>query len=231
MKFEKLNGYKVFAPNKDDLTDFTNIKNKILIAMNANKILHESDGLKKIVNSNLSYPDGFGAVLCLKQRKVDAIKIPGCELWINIIKKNPTKKYFFIGSSEIVIQKVIQKLKNEFPNINISGYRNGYFENINQINQIKKKLKKLKPDMTFVAMGSPKQEFFMNELKKVHNSTYMGLGGSFDIYSGLKTRAPKLFIYLKLEWIYRLITEPKRIRRQLYLFKFLFYFLTGRFSR
>ena len=102
---------------------------------------YESDGLKKIVNSNLSYPDGFGAVLCLKQRKVDAIKIPGCELWINIIKKNPTKKYFFIGSSEIVIQQVIQKLKNEFPNINISGYRNGYFENINQINQIKKSLR------------------------------------------------------------------------------------------
>ena len=96
---------------------------------------------------------------------------------------------------------------------------------------IKKNLKKLKPDLTFVAMGSPKQELFMNELKKVHNSTYMGLGGSFDVYSGLKKRAPKLFIYLKLEWFFRLITEPTRIHRQFYLFKFLLYFLTGRFSR
>lgn len=231
MKSENLNGYKVFAPNRNELTDFKKIENKILIAMNANKILNESDELKKIVNSNISYPDGFGVVLCLRQKKVDAIQIPGCELWIDIIKKNPTKKYFFIGSTEIVIQKVIQNLKNEFPNINISGFRNGYFERQSQINQIKEKLKKLKPDLIFVAMGSPKQEFFMSELKKVYNSTYMGLGGSFDIYSGLKKRAPKLFIRLKLEWFFRLITEPIRINRQLYLLKFLLYFLTGRISR
>lgn len=77
-----------------------------------------------------------------------------------------------------------------------------------------------KPDIIFVAMGSPKQEFVMQNMYNKHKALYMGLGGSFDIYAGQKRRAPNLFRKLGLEWIYRLIMEPNRISRQSKLFSF-----------
>ena len=79
---------------------------------------------------------------------------------------------------------------------------------------------KKKPDVIFIAMGSPKQEFLMRDFLKKYNALYMGLGGSFDVYSGVKKRAPKIFINLGLEWLYRLLKEPTRFSRQTSLVKF-----------
>ena len=69
---------------------------------------------------------------------------------------------------------------------------------------------KNKPDIIFVAMGSPLQEKLITDLQNLHEATYMGLGGSFDVYAGKLKRAPKILINLNLEWAYRLIKEPKR---------------------
>ena len=61
-------------------------------------------------------------------------------------------------------------------------------------------------------MGSPKQEFLMSELQKIHKASYVGLGGSFDIFIGNSSRAPKLWVDYNLEWMYRNLQEPKRIK-------------------
>jgi len=80
-----------------------------------------------------------------------------------------------------------------------------------------------KPDVVFIAMGSPKQELLMEQIQKAHPAHYQGLGGSFDVYTGNIQRAPKWWIKNNLEWAYRLVKQPTRIKRQLIYIKFYIY--------
>lgn len=219
---KKVNDYIINAfVSKNEFLDYIKNKKKILVAINAEKILKNDNKLKMIVNENIGYPDGIGAVMALKQKGLNAIKIPGSEFWLDIINEYKEEKtFYFIGSTQSVIENTIKKLKEEFPNINILGYRNGFI-NKDEKENLKVTLKQLKPDIVFVAQGSPRQEFLMDELINEHPALYMGLGGSFDIYGGNKKRAPKFFLYFQLEWLYRLLKEPTRISRQLNLIKFI----------
>ena len=226
MKSRIVNNYKIFAfSSKEELLNYIKEKKKILIAMNAEKIMNEDDKFKKIVNLNIGYPDGIGAVLALKKKGLSSVRLPGVELWIEIIRRYVKEKSFYlIGAKQEVIEKTVERLKNDFPGINILNYHNGFLR-LEDIESIKKDLILKKPDIIFVAQGSPKQEFLMYELMKVYQSFYMGLGGSFDVYCGIKKRAPIFFRRLNIEWLYRLVTEPrKRLKRQLALLKFLFIF-------
>ena len=85
-----------------------------------------------------------------------------------------------------------------------------------------------KPDVVFVAMGSPKQEYLMQEIQKRHNAIFQGLGGSFDVYTGNVKRAPKWWVDHNLEFAYRLLKEPKRIKRQIHLFKFAWWLIINK---
>ena len=166
--------------------------------------------------------------MALKQKGLEVIKIPGSEFWLDIINRYTEEKNFYIiGSTQDVIESTVKKLKVEYPSINILGYRDGFLNDSDKI-ELKETLKALRPDVIFVAQGTPHQEFLMDELISVHPALYMGLGGSFDIYGGYKRRAPKLFLDLHLEWLYRLLKEPTRWRRQLILFKFLVYLKLGK---
>jgi UDP-N-acetyl-D-mannosaminouronate:lipid I N-acetyl-D-mannosaminouronosyltransferase len=223
MQNKIINNNKIYTfKSKDDFLNQIKDEKKILIAMNAEKILKEDEKLKKIINDNIGYPDGVGAVMALKQKGVNAIKIPGSEFWLDIINRYENEKSFYlIGSTQQVINNTIKKLKKEYPNINILGYRDGFLKE-KEKETLKQTLLELKPDIIFVAQGTPRQEFLMDELIKSHPALYMGLGGSFDIYGGTKKRAPKIFLKLHLEWLYRLLKEPTRFSRQLILIKFLF---------
>jgi UDP-N-acetyl-D-mannosaminouronate:lipid I N-acetyl-D-mannosaminouronosyltransferase len=224
-----VNGIKINSfISRNDFLDYVNDKKKILIAVNAEKILKEDKRLKTILNENIGYPDGVGAVMALKQKGLSAVKIPGSEFWLDIINKYQNEKSFYlIGTTTEVIQNTVKKLKQEYPNINILGFQNGFINEDQKI-ELKEKLKKLKPDVVFVAQGTPRQEFLMDELIKIHPALYMGLGGSFDIYGGYKKRAPKIFLDLHCEWLYRLLKEPTRFRRQLSLVKFLILLKIGK---
>jgi len=229
MRGDRINNYKInsFKSKEDFLNQIKNEK-KILIAMNAEKILKNDERLLKIINNNIGYPDGVGAVIALKQKGLHTVKIPGSEFWLDIIEKYYKEKSFYIlGSTQVVIDSTVEKLKLEFPSINIVGYRDGFLNDTDRVN-LKETLLSLKPDIIFVAQGSPRQEFLMEELLEVHLALYMGLGGSFDIYGGDKKRAPKIFLDLHLEWLYRLLKEPTRFGRQLNLVKFLFLLKMGK---
>lgn len=224
MKYERLNGVNTYCPkSRKDLIDYA-IKNKqILVAVNAEKILHATDQSRNIINRNLGYPDGIGAVWALQKKGFkESIKIPGCELWLDIIAhvyKN--KSFYLVGGKQQVIDETVEKLKNEFKEINILNYRNGYIRTEKDKNELIQDIKNLKPDVVFVAMGSPKQELLMEEMQKYHQATYQGLGGSFDVYTGHVERAPKWWVKSNLEWAYRLIKQPSRIKRQIHLVRFL----------
>jgi UDP-N-acetyl-D-mannosaminouronate:lipid I N-acetyl-D-mannosaminouronosyltransferase len=223
MKSSLINGLRVFAPkSKLELIDYVSNNNQILIAINAEKIMISNNQAKDIINRNIGYPDGIGAVWALQKKGFkDTGKIPGCELWLDIIAHAyKDKTFYLVGGKKQVIEETVEKLKKEFRGINILNYRNGYIKNKQQVKELIYDIKTLKPDVVFVAMGSPKQELLMEEIQKFHKATYQGLGGSFDVYTGHVERAPQWWIKSNLEWAYRLIKQPSRIRRQIYLFKF-----------
>ena len=174
------------------------------------KYLKDDKKLEEIINNHIGYPDGAGAVMALKQKGLDAIKIPGAEFWLDIVEKFYRQKSFYlVGGTTDVIEKTVNKLKQDYQGIKITGYRNGFLNDLEK-EMLIRDLQNKKPDVVFVAQGSPRQEYLMDELIKKHPALYMGLGGSFDVFCGLKKRAPKLFLDFNLEWLYRLIkrTHP-----------------------
>jgi UDP-N-acetyl-D-mannosaminouronate:lipid I N-acetyl-D-mannosaminouronosyltransferase len=208
--------------SRTDLLDFIDDKQKILIALNAEKLNKNDVKLNSLINDNIGYPDGIGAVMALRRKGVKAIKIPGAEFWLDIIERyQSNKSFYFIGATQEVIEKTMQKLRVDFPELNVKGARNGFLKE-NEILEVIEQFNNHKPDIVFVAMGRPKQEFVMKKLLEEDPALYMGLGGSFDVYAGFKKRAPKAFQILGLEWLYRLLKEPTRISRQIILVKFFF---------
>jgi len=223
MKFKIINKIKTYAPStREELIEYAFKEKKILIAVNAEKILHSDEVFSSLINENIGYPDGIGAVWGLQQKRFkDAIKIPGCELWLELIeKKYKEKTFYFVGSTQDVIEQTVHQLKVDFPEIKICNYRNGFIQTEVDKNNLIEDIKLKNPDVIFVAMGSPKQEKLMQEIQHHHQAVYQGLGGSFDVYTNNVKRAPKWWIKNNLEWAYRLVKQPSRIVRQVYLIKF-----------
>ena len=221
--FATINGFRVFGfQSRKELINHLRINPSILIAINAEKIYSGNSELKEISKNGLGYPDGIGAVLALKKKGLkDAIRIPGSELWLDIVAElSPQNSFYFIGSTQEVIEEVVNKLQKTFQGIDIVGYRNGYLKE-EEIEILEEDIKRTKPDVVFVAQGSPRQERLMKRLESSHKAIYMGLGGSFDVFTGNVKRAPRLFRNNGLEWLYRLLSQPSRIKRQKVLLPFL----------
>lgn len=218
---------RLFAPeSRKDLIDEAFSQKKILVAVNAEKILMADEDFAGFISANIGYPDGIGAVWLLQKKGFKSVrKIPGVELWLEIIAQRfKSNSFYLVGGKEEVIQLTIEKLRTDYPGICISGYRNGYVSDEEKVTLIEDIAEK-KPDVVFIAMGSPKQENLMAELQAIHPAVYQGLGGSFDVYTGRVERAPKWWLDNNLEWAYRLYKEPWRIKRQIKLIRFLKYLI------
>ena len=223
-----LKGVEIYPfKSEAELLSFVDNQKGILVAINAEKILHASPEMRAIINRNIGYCDGAGAQLALKQKGFkEACKVPGCELWLKIIERfHKEKTFYLVGGKPQVIEETVAKLKSQFEGINIVGYRDGYLkkdkDRENLINDIVEK----KPDVLFIAMGSPKQELLMEDISKRHKAIFQGLGGSFDVYTGHVQRAPKWWVDHNMEFAYRLLREPKRIKRQIHLVKYAYWLM------
>lgn len=163
----QLNGIKVHPfPSDSSLLEYVEEHKGILVAINAEKILHANEQIQNIVNRNIGYCDGIGAVMAVRQHgAVDAVKIAGCELWLKIITAlyQKEKTFYLVGSKQPVIEKTISRLKEDFPGIQIAGYRNGYIQTETEQEELIEDIKTKQPDVIFVAMGSPKQELLMEK--------------------------------------------------------------------
>lgn len=224
----ELNGVKTYYfESKEGLIDFAFREKKSLIAINAEKILHATDRTRELFRKSICYSDGIGAVWALRKKGFrDAIKIPGCELWLEIVKHSYRNKSFYIvGATQKVVEQAVSKLQTEFQGIKILNYRNGYIKSEKEKEELILDVRNKKPDVVFVAMGSPKQELLIEEMLEAHPAVYQGLGGSLDVYVGTVQRAPEWWVRHNLEWAYRLFKQPSRIKRQVYLIKFAFLLL------
>lgn len=226
-----INGVEFFPFScEEDLFNHVNEKKGILVAINAEKIINATDKTRCIINRNIGYIDGAGAMIAAHKRGFpNACKIPGCELWLKIIARFYKEKTFYlVGGKQPIIEQTVEKLQKEFEGINIVGYRNGYIKTDEDKKALIADIVAKRPDVVFVAMGSPKQELLMEEIQKEHNAIFQGLGGSFDVYTGHVQRAPRWWVDHNLEFMYRLLCEPKRLKRQLKLVKFMYYLYTNK---
>ncbi|WP_405576076.1 WecB/TagA/CpsF family glycosyltransferase [Winogradskyella sp. Asnod2-B02-A] len=223
MEAKSLNGVMTFAPtSRKELMQYAFDNHKIMVAVNAEKILHATNESRALINRNMGYPDGIGAVWALQKKGAGkVVKIPGCELWLDVVQGYyKVKSFYLVGGKQEIIDATISKLKSEYNGINICNYRNGYIKTETEELALIEDIKKHNPDVVFVAMGSPKQELLMERIQNEHQAVYQGLGGSFDVYTGNVKRAPEWWVKNNMEWTYRLLSQPSRIKRQIHLVRF-----------
>lgn len=230
MKREKYLGVNVCDVNmKQVLDEIDGIIQKrepsFVVAINPEKIMKASkdEELLKLLNSAaIQIPDGVG-VLVASRLKGGSIKtrVTGIDLMYGICDNAAKKNHrvYLLGAKPGVAEMAAEILKKRYKGLNIVGIMDGYFKDENEvISDIKEK----SPDILFVAMGSPKQEYWITgHMNELGVPLLMGVGGSFDVTCGNIKRAPGFMCSLGLEWMYRLIKEPWRYKRMLVLPQFL----------
>lgn len=159
-------------------------------------------------------PDGIGVIKGAKMLEIDlSERITGVELTQELIKlcNKYNKSMYLFGSTKEVINKMKKIIEQKYSGINLLGIQNGYIEDKQAVME---DIKLKKPDVVLVALGVPKQEkLIYDNLQYFEKGIFVGVGGSFDVISGNKKRAPKIFIKLNLEWLYRIAFSPSRWKR------------------
>lgn len=212
--------------------EFINSKKcNVIYTPNAEMIATASKNLefKNILkNSDINLPDGFGISLLAKKKGFFIKRFPGIEAMLEILELSEKlgKSVYFLGARKEVVKNMVENLKIKFPNLKIVGFRDGYFGQEEE-RKIVDEINDSGADILFVALGFPKQEFWIDKYKNLLKvKIAMGVGGSFDVFSGKKKRAPEIIRRLNLEWLYRILQDPKRIFERLpNLFRFLIIYL------
>ena len=159
-------------------------------------------------------PDGIGVLKGAKMLGIDMKEtITGVELCAKLFEylNEMNKSLCLFGAKKEVVEKLKEVINEKYPNINLLKIYDGYIEDKDKVME---EIVDLKPDVTLIALGIPKQEMLIYKyLDKFNKGIFVGVGGSFDVLSGSKKRAPKIFIKLNLEWLYRITREPKRLKR------------------
>ena len=157
--------------------------------------------------------DGIGVKIALKINGYNVDRIPGIDFAKKLLQESAINNIpvAIVGAKEDIIVNAISNLKKEINNLNFVYYHNGYFDNDDVIYQ---ELIAKSPKLILVAMGAPRQEFFIyNAKNKLKSCLMIGIGGSLDVWSGNVKRAPKIFQILGLEWLYRTLIQPSRLKR------------------
>ncbi len=168
----------------------------------------------QIINSaELIIPDGIGVEIGLKILGYKVRRIAGIEFSYRMIEEcaKNSQSVALIGAKPEIVEKAKQNLENEIQNLYITYAHDGYFDDDTEILD---NLKVRQPRLVLCALGSPKQEEFVAKAKEIlPNALFVGVGGSFDVWSGVVERAPEIYQKLGLEWLYRTVKEPKRFKR------------------
>lgn len=159
-------------------------------------------------------PDGIGVVKAANILNYDVKeRVTGVEIVQGLFRilNQEQKKLYLFGAKKEVVTQLVEKVKKDYPNIIILGYNDGYVEDKDSVFD---EIANIQPDVVLVALGIPAQEMLIaKHYNRFEKGIFIGVGGSFDVLSGMKKRAPKIFIKLNLEWLYRILKEPNRFGR------------------
>jgi len=228
---ETILGVEVNTENYDELIPkvFRNIEDKkksLVVAINPEKLMKakEDPELKALLNrAEFQIPDGIGVIIASKLKKGSiSSRITGIDMMDRIVREaaRTGRAIFLYGAKPGVADKAAQQLKQTYPDLIVSGTQDGYESDSSKVLDT---INKAQPDILFVAMGSPKQEQWIEQHRdNLYPMLYQGVGGSFDVLAGNVKRAPAAYQRLGAEWLYRLLKEPSRLNRQMNLPKFLF---------
>ncbi|MDC7719345.1 WecB/TagA/CpsF family glycosyltransferase [Priestia megaterium] len=233
---ENILGIDVCSDTYDELAvkllqDIDKGRKSFIVAINPEKIMkaQEDRELKSLLNqATYQIPDGIGVILASKLKKGRIReRVTGIDMMLKLCKEatNNGKRIFLYGAKPGIADEAKAKLEEMFPGILIIGTLNGYEKNEEVIERT---INDSGAEIVFVALGSPAQEnWIIAHKEKLNPSVYQGVGGSFDVISGRLNRAPAVFQKFGLEWLYRLLKEPWRWKRQLELPRFLLRVLRG----
>ncbi len=208
-----------------------------VVTLNAEIIYQtkKEEELQEIINrANLVTADGIGTVwgariLGYPQKE----RVSGIDLLHELCASGASRgeKIYLLGAAPGVAEKAGHNLEQSYPGLKVCGSWHGYFSPEDE-QAIIADINSKSPDILFAALGAPKQEYWIDQKRDTLKvPVCMGVGGSFDVIAGIKKRAPRLFIVLNLEWLYRLLTEPSRWKRQLALPAFVLAVLRQKYGR
>lgn len=191
-----------------------------LVAINPEKIMaaRKDPHLTELIeHAAILIPDGIGVVMaCRFLHRAEIQRVPGADLMQAICRESVDKgqRIFIYGAQEEINRQAVVELEIRYPGIQIVGRSNGYVSAADMPSLVDK-INHSGADIVFVALGSPRQEEWMRQYGPTLNARVcMGIGGTLDTIVGHVKRAPVAFQHLGLEWLYRLISQPSRIRRQ-----------------
>lgn len=193
----------------------------------------DDENLRRILASgDLVTADGIGLIYASKiKKKPLKERVTGFDLSIKMLEIANREGYsiYLLGGKDGVAKEASRNIEKNYPNVKIAGYHHGYFKGVQSGHKdhedelkIRESINNSRPDIIFVGLGFPNQELWIDGNKdKIYGKVIIGNGGVMDILSGNVKRAPDFFQRLGLEWFYRLLTNPSRIKRQLVLPKFM----------
>ena len=219
-----------------EVSSLLNTKNSLKVAIcNTNTVIrsYRDETLGEIINSfDIKTPDGFpiakssSILYNNNQRRVD-----GYNVLLTTIREGLEKNtsHYFFGSEDYILKKVIQNLEKDFPLINIVGSLSPPVTEFNKLTeeQYIQDIQNVNPDIVWVSLGFPKQEMFIELLQKKYRlqSNFVGIGAVFEWVAGTKVKAPEFIANLGLEWLLRLVQEPRRLFKRYFIDNFLFLYL------
>ncbi len=216
--FDKL--YKKSAQSFYEILSDNLKNNKKTFVVTANPetfmISEKNEDVRKMLldKETVMVPDGIGVLKAGKKIGYNIEeRITGIDIANELLKfgNEQKKSIYLFGSKQEVIDSMKKVIKEQYPNLKLVGTSNGY---VTDKDKVFDEIVKLEPDIVLVALGIPLQEMLIyKHLNRFKKGIFVGIGGSFDVMSGMKKRAPKIFIKLNLEWLYRIMKEPKRFKR------------------
>lgn len=221
MKRVKLLGYEIDTFNFNSAVEYAqelmcNDKVNQVVTINPEMFTtaaKDAEFSQLLKDAEMVIPDGIGVKIGLKIMGENVARIAGVDFAREMINRAAEKNMpvALIGAKPEILEKAITNLQSEVKNLNIVYSHDGYFDNLDEIiNELKNK----SPRLILVALGVPKQEKFIYAAKNILNPALMvGVGGSFDVWSGVVQRAPKIYQKMGLEWLYRTIKQPERFKR------------------
>lgn len=208
----KLLGFNIDTYDFESAVEFGKSTSGQVVTINP-EMISNPDMIEIVNSSELVIPDGIGVEIGLRITGHNVRRIPGIKFAHRMIEEcaKEGKSVALVGAKPEIIEKAAANLKEEFENLNIVYIQDGYFKDDEKV---LRELHSSNPRLVLCALGSPKQELFICEAKKLlPEALFIGVGGSFDVWSGVVQRAPEIYQKLGLEWLYRTVKEPQRFKR------------------